>query len=371
MKLLYATSFRGTSGLANRVQVLAMAKALNRMLPGSFYVGAAGIERVPADTPVVNFSSRRSWRLARRYLRFIRANGVDVVYSREGRLLFFMALYNTFAFRLPVRFVYEIHALSYGGPLERFTERALSRWSDTLVFVTAYLRDRYVTRYRVDPRKTFVAPDGVDLEIFDISTTQDEARKKLDLPLDKKIIGYCGRFRTMGEEKGIEDMLEAVKLLPADVVFVAMGGKPRDVDYYQMRVRELGVGERAIIRGHFTQDIVALYQKAADVLVMPFPWTEHYAYEMSPMKMFEYMASGRPIVTTDLPSVREVLNDQNALFCRPDDPKDFAEKIETLLGDEVLAERLAAQARRDAEHYTWIKRADNMLIFLAVGNEPS
>jgi glycosyltransferase involved in cell wall biosynthesis len=366
MKLLYATSFRGTSGLANRVQVLAMAKAFARALPGSFQLGTAGIERAPADISIVNFKTRRSWQLAREYLKFARAHGIDVIYSREGRILFFLLLYKAFFYRARIKIVYEIHALSHGSWLERLIEWALSRWAHALIFVTAHLRDRYVKRYGIALKKTFVSPDGVDIDLFDISINKNKAREKLELPLDKMIIGYCGRFQTMGMEKGLEDVLKALHGLPAEVIFVAMGGKPRHVDYYAERARAWGVADRAIFRGHFTQETVALYQKAADMLVMPFPWTEHYAYEMSPMKMFEYMASKRPILTTDLPSVREILNEKNALFCKPNNPKDLAAKIRMLVSNCDLGNRLAEEAHKDAVRYTWKKRAKSVLDFLSL-----
>lgn len=364
MKLIYATSFRGSSGLANRVQVFAMARAFAEALPGSFYLGGTGIEKATDGVAVVNFKPGRSWRLAREYLKFARANTIEVIYSREGRILFFISLYNRFFYRRSLKLVYEIHALSHGSLLERIIERALSRWVDALIFVTGHLRDRYVARYHISPKKTFVAPDGVAVDLFDIVIDKTEARRKLELPLDKTIVGYCGRFKTMGMEKGLEDMLKALPELPPEVVFVAMGGKPRDVDYYVERARVLGVSDSAIFRGHFTQETVALYQKAADILVMPFPWTEHYAYEMSPMKMFEYMASKRPIITTDLPSVREVLNERTALFCKPDDPKDLAEKIKTLISNPGLGERLAEEAYREVARYTWAKRARAVLDFI-------
>lgn len=364
MKLIYATSFRGSSGLANRVQVFAVARAFAEALPGSFYLGGTGVEKATDGVRVVNFKPERSWRLAREYLKFARANKIEMIYSREGKILFFISLYNRFFYRQPIKLAYEVHALSHGSLLERIIERALSRRADVLIFVTAHLRDRYIARYHIAPNKTFVAPDGVDIHLFDISVDKTEARKKLKLPLDKTIIGYCGRFKTMGMEKGLEDVLKALPELPPEVIFVAMGGKPRDVDYYVERARALGVSNRAIFRGHFTQETVALYQKAADMLVMPFPWTDHYAYEMSPMKMFEYMASKRPIVTTDLPSVREVLNEKTAMFCKPGDLKDLAEKIKNLISNPSLGERLAEEAYRDAARYTWGKRAKAVLDFL-------
>ena len=74
------------------------------------------------------------------------------------------------------------------------------------------------------------------------------------------------------------------------------------------------------------------YLSASSVLLMPFPWTEHYAYYMSPLKMFEYMAMKRPIVASKLPSIEEVLRHKyNAILCENDNPKDLSKKVDWAL----------------------------------------
>jgi len=106
-----------------------------------------------------------------------------------------------------------------------------------------------------------------------------------------------------------------------------------------------------------------LYQAAADVLLMPYgrsimgsSGTADSASVASPMKMFEYMAAGRAIVSVDLPVIREVLNEKNALFCEPDVLDDWKAKIKSLLLDAERRTALGIQARRDVEGYTWIER---------------
>jgi len=113
-----------------------------------------------------------------------------------------------------------------------------------------------------------------------------------------------------------------------------------------------------------SQAQLAVYQKAFDILLMPFPPNEHYTFYMSPLKMFEYMASGRPIVTSDLPSVREILNENNAIFVKPEDPEDLARGIKTALEDKELAQRVSQQAFEDVQFYTWTKRAERIVRFI-------
>jgi glycosyltransferase involved in cell wall biosynthesis len=81
----------------------------------------------------------------------------------------------------------------------------------------------------------------------------------------------------------------------------------------------------------------------------------------SPMKMFEYMAAGRAIVTADLPVIREVLNEKNAVFCGPDDLNDWKLGIEKLLADEPRRTELGKQAKEDVQKFTWLARAEKIL----------
>ena len=86
--------------------------------------------------------------------------------------------------------------------------------------------------------------------------------------------------------------------------------------------------------------------------------------DTSPMKLFEYMASGVPVVASDVPSLREVLNKRNSFLAPPNDPKALAEEVRGILSNPDEAEARASAARIDVEAYTWDKRAEDMLNFL-------
>lgn len=76
------------------------------------------------------------------------------------------------------------------------------------------------------------------------------------------------------------------------------------------------------------------------------------------------MASQKPIVASDLPSIREILNENNAVLCRPGDPADLAEKIK-IAGDSLFAQKISAQARLDVIRYTWRERAAKIIRFIS------
>jgi len=112
---------------------------------------------------------------------------------------------------------------------------------------------------------------------------------------------------------------------------------------------------------------VPLYQSAADILLMPYSRSieassgQDIAEVINPMKMFEYLAAGRAIVTADLPVIREVLNEKNAIFCEPSDTSEWKSVIDALLANEQFRLALGQQARKDVQGYTWIERAKKIL----------
>jgi len=110
-----------------------------------------------------------------------------------------------------------------------------------------------------------------------------------------------------------------------------------------------------------------LYQAACDVLLMPY---QHQvavssggdiAEFCSPLKMFEYMATGRMIISSDLPVLREVLNERNAAFCAPEDEVAWQAALERAVSDPSWRLGLGQQARQDVEQYSWPRRVQRVV----------
>ncbi len=85
---------------------------------------------------------------------------------------------------------------------------------------------------------------------------------------------------------------------------------------------------------------------------------------MSPMKMFEYMASQRPIIASDLPAIKEILNPDNAFLIKSDSSISLAQSIEKILQNKILADRILKRAYQDIKQYTWQKRVKNIINFI-------
>src|SRR6185369_8029186 len=128
---------------------------------------------------------------------------------------------------------------------------------------------------------------------------------------------------------------------------------------------QLGVRERVELRGHVPYDRVPDVLAQASVALLPLPDEPVARLFTSPLKLFDYMAAGAPIVASDLPSLREVLqHERNALLARPGDPDGFADAVRRLLADPDLARRIGQQAREDVRQYAWDARAAALLDFL-------
>jgi len=201
------------------------------------------------------------------------------------------------------------------------------RSCDKHIFISLGM-EKYVTSIaKHTPTSNYIlSPMGVNPSTFDITLSKKDSRIELNLPIDKKIFGYFGRFTTFGQEKGVQICLEALKNLPEDFIFIAAGGTTQELATYTEIAKNVGVSDRCILLGSQQQKELAKYQKACDVLVAPYPNTPHYAYDMSPMKLFEYMVAKRPIVASRLDSMTSIITD-GIFYFQPDDKADFIKKL--------------------------------------------
>jgi len=142
-----------------------------------------------------------------------------------------------------------------------------------------------------------------------------------------------------------------------------VGGHEKEPDLARVKARaeELHCAARVTFTGLLPPAAVAARLRQADVLTLPNPASAISSTFTSPLKLFEYMASGRPIVASDLPALREVLRDgENALLVEPGSPQALTAGILRIKHDAALGRRLAAQAMVDAGQFTWARRAGRL-----------
>lgn len=296
------------------------------------------------------------WSLwAARYARRYRA---DIYYARDISIAFWLT-------RLGMPTVLELHAIPAG--IQDFLLKKIAQQTNLKLTaaLTGFIKERLMKRGFAEER-IIVLPDAVDPGVFAVPMSKEECRRKVGLPEQAVIVGYIGRFTTMGMEKGVQTLIEAVaevrkKIRHACVLCV--GGPMEAVARYREIGRARGLDDSSM---HFIDRVpnteVPIWIKACDVVTIPWPWNEFSAYYTSPMKLFEYMASGVPIVASDLPSLREVLrHGENAWLVQPGDPYALAMGIKLILENPIKARLFAEQAGREVKGYTWLLRSKFVL----------
>jgi glycosyltransferase involved in cell wall biosynthesis len=223
------------------------------------------------------------------------------------------------------------------------------------MIVTTHAGKRSYVRMGVPEDRIRVLPNGVNVERFSVEVDQASLRNELDLPTDVPLLAFSGSLR---EGRGVEEMLDCAALLP-EVQVLIVGGTPADVSRYQELARQRGIGN-VHFAGHVAQSVLPKYLLAADILLMPYTtrFSEHSFEYTSPMKMFEYLATGRPIVATDFPILHEVLeHERNAIFVAPDSGAELARGARYLLDHPEIAKRIGQTAKTEAQGYSWQARA--------------
>jgi glycosyltransferase involved in cell wall biosynthesis len=265
------------------------------------------------------------------------------IFSRDEMLV-------TLASFLGKKTIWETHTGSYNF----FARKALAR-STLIVSISKGLKEFYVSKGVLNS-KIAVAHDAVDLKDFNIPESKEGARHILGLPLDKKIVLYAGRLDGW---KGAETFFESSRSFPQEVKAVVVGGEKNQIKFFSQKYPNI------MFLGAKNYRELPVCQKSADILVIPNTSKDKVSQSFtSPLKVFTYMAAGVPIVASDLPSIREILNNENSILVTPDNPQALFEGINFLLEDLNRADILAKQALKDVARHSWVERAKKILSHL-------
>ncbi len=288
-------------------------------------------------------------------LRAARAWGAELIYTRLPQAATLAALRGQ-----PT--IFELHDLPSGtmGPwlLRRFLG---ARGARRLVVNTNFLAEEIRKRYRLPARADFleVAPNGVDVQRYAELPSPRSARKSLRLR-EAFTVGYSGHLYA---GRGIRQMLELAQRLPK-LRFLLVGGRPEDVAARKEQARGL---KNVHFTGFVPNADLPLYQAACDALLIPY--SRHVAGSSggdiapytNPLKMFEYLACGRPVVASDLPILREILNEANAIMLPVGEVQTWVDALLALQRSPRRRAALAKAGRLTAAEYTWQKRAQRLL----------
>jgi glycosyltransferase involved in cell wall biosynthesis len=331
---------------------------------GSMALERLRIERVPSPT---HTPSRRLAYLAFATGRVVR-RCADAVLTRD---LGVASVLLRVPRRLRPRLVYESHGYSPDvaaampdllasarraspAKLRRLERREARVWStaDGYVTITRALADDLRDRFGDRPRSA-VIPDGVRLR-----SPRQWTTPCLE-PRSTPVVAYAGHLYPW---KGVDVLLHALARVP-HVRGMIIGGHEPELDLARLThlAAQLAISDRVTFTGFVAPHDVPRLLAATSILVLPNPASAISTRFTSPLKLFEYMAAGRPIVASDLPAVREVLqHEMNALLVEPGNAAAIAAAIQRLIADAALSARLARAAFDAAEQYSWEKRAERL-----------
>ena len=374
MKIAYLSSAAVPSNSAHSLQVMKMCQAMQQeghtvtlvLPPAGGKTAAADWERLYGVT--IRFEVRRVNLppvFGRRGLAFALAGEAarlspDMVYTRGVDIAWAAAARG-------LRTVVEIHALPAGwfGP---WYLRMLARNPAVrMIAISRPLKDFLRGRFAgLAGHSILIAPDAVDLERYKRLPSPEKARARLGLPQKGFTAGYFG---SLVAGRGVEQIIELAGRLPK-VSFIVLGGEEAAVDRWK---RQAPNRENLRWMGHIPNAELPLYQAACDALLMPYQKAVtvqnrgNTAEIMSPMKLYEYMAAGRLILTSDLPALRVILNETNSVLL----PCDAIDLWMAALGKaqcaKVWAGVLASRARKDVQPFTWRNRVRTIMKFAGDG----
>ena len=370
MRIAYISTAEVPSNRANSFQVMKVCQAMVKLghavelyLPAGKEVEWAEIAALyglQESFPIIRLPSRQGFNrfdFIAASLKRAQRTQVDLIYSR----MIWAAL---FARRRGFAAVLEMHDLPHG----RFAPagyRAFLRLKPPklIVYITEALRLISNAQTGVSARtgEYLIAPDGVDLERYQNLPAPSRARQMLGLP-DGFTAVYSGSFYP---GRGLEILLPLAQAFP-QVHFLWIGGDPKQIAAWQEKINSVGI-TNVTLTGFKPNEQIPLYQAAADVLLMPFSRSfggssgGDTSRICSPLKTFEYLATGRAILASDLPVMREVLNESNVCFYTPEDFDSLMSQFSRLISDAQWRSQLAATAQENAVAYDWRRRMARIL----------
>ncbi|MCD6489758.1 MAG: glycosyltransferase family 4 protein [Thermodesulfobacterium sp.] len=240
--------------------------------------------------------------------------------------------------------IYEAHEIfSFKNKKLFEIERKLFEISDLIICITNELKNKIIANFETDFQKIHVIPDAVRDDWLNIKPEKEE------------YIFYAGSLKKW---KGVDVLIKAMKYLPGEKLLIAGNGE--ESNYLQNIVKEENLQDRIKFLGYIPHTEIPKFLSKAKILVLP-NVKEDTSVFTSPLKLFEYMAIGKPIVASDIPSLKEILkHEENAYLVKPGDPKALAEGIRKVLSDGKLRNKISLGAKKKVTNYTYSARAQKI-----------
>lgn len=266
-----------------------------------------------------------------------KSSSFDIVYSRHEWIVWMLSFF------IPTqKLVWESHEAKFNIPARRILKKGIKA-----VVISGGILDFYKNG-GVPEQQMLIAHDGIDETFFGEVESKSEAGSRLGLSQDARIVMYIGGFDAW---KGVETFFKASKLLP-DITFVAIGGRSEEVASFSLKYPNV------IFLGQRPYSELKDNQQAADILVVPNTAQNELSEKFtSPLKLFAHMASGVPLILSDVSSLTSVAGRDLVTIFTPDDAESLKEAVLRVFADYDQMSTFAQELKAVSLGYTWDKRA--------------
>ncbi len=286
----------------------------------------------------------------------------DIIVTRDFSFLLFLSMLPHFL-KPKQKIIFEPHIIYHRASKKVKLPQEQKALSQAHFFtpISQGVKDDLISLFGIQKEKIKVLPDGVNLNIFKKQADNRQfLAQKYGLAKDCFVIVYTGSFQ---DWKGVDIIVKSAKYIGlANFKILLIGGTGQQKTKIEKIVKENNLTSRIIIDGFLAAKQVAKILASAHVGVIANKKEAIGAKYTSPLKLFEYMACGLPIVAPRLSFAQEILREgRNCLFFQAENEKDLASKIEELFYNPSLAKKLSFCNIADAQNYSWSKRAQNLL----------
>lgn len=348
----------------------------------AFKLAESGVRRLQSELRLPYLALFDSYRMAEAGSKNLK--GFDLIHERFNLL----ALGGVWASkRLGIPLILEVNAdlleqRKFKGKPERGLRRMYAEWATRVCFnaaarivcISAGLKDHLKKKWNIADSRLAVLPCAADVDAFGRDHNSELLRRSLGLTTEPVVIWVGGYYPWHDLDLLLDCFTRVLQRRPEAKLVLVGDGPTRQA--IEQKIHKNALGEAVIMTGAIAHADVPAVLSIADIAVVPAaPVPASLGGTGTPLKLFEYMAAGKPIVATDLNQAAEVIQDgQNGLLVEAGDMHRFAESILTLLDDPVKRRRLGQNARQQAVGlYSWEQYTRKLeKIYLDVlGNAPS
>ncbi|AKB86159.1 glycosyltransferase [Methanococcoides methylutens] len=295
---------------------------------------------------------------------------VDYIYTRDFSFIYFISNLPCFL-RPKQKIIYEPHTIYHksSSKVSLAHERKALKVPDLFIPISNGIKIDLIQNLGIKTNKIYVAADGVNMDLFNNLPEKLFLREKHSIKGADSIIIYAGSFKKW---KGVDFLIKAyatISTMCDDTKLILVGGSLGDIARIEQLIDDLHINKKNIIlKGFVSQSEVVELLKLSDMGVIPNAKTAIGAKYTSPLKLFEYMACGLPIVASNLPAMREILDETNAVFFEAENSEDLANQIYCLLNDIEKKVDLQHNNLTKINNFTWDARVKKILKWINSSN---